>query len=329
MAVKLTDLPNEMLTKIIQTIGAISLPYGHRQNVKSLAALCRVSKRLCDLVRPELYRTCDFYNAYELIKYFKSSGIDKVPSGTLLALQVSPSDEDSFACLDEDFAEESGSLAKLTEAVSGVLYFGVYLCCQSGQPDDNHPDYYLPLFKAVNPKSLLYSSGFSPAGMGMLERGKPSLKFSVFVETISSYTRLTKLQMPFLTFDKVTKAQLDILRRLPLEFVRLDWPASLTPAKLGAIVMALPALRAKGLVISYTDAMFEMEFGMGESYAELGFKRSNKGLARASIRAWLKKQGKEELMDKVCWQVATGDEADFERSDLGTAAWKELALVGA
>ena len=323
MAVELTDLPNEMLTKIIQALGAVRQGFGNRRDSKPLAALCRVSRRFCILVRPELYRVCNIGDAYDLAQYFESSGIRQVPNGTLVAVRVSPQGGYDFTCLEEELMEGTARLANLKQAVSGVKYVVVDLTRENYELCDNNPNYYLPFFKAFDPKFLLYDSSFMPVEMKCDGPGKPALEFSILMKTISSFTRLTKLQMPYVVFDKVTETELEVLRRLPLEVVIFDWPSAITPAKLCAILMALPFLQDKGLVISYQD-------DAGDDLAATDFRESFGDFTQASLEDWLEEQGKEDLLDKVCWQIlVAGPKANCEMYNPRGAISEESALVGA
>lgn len=291
---KFDDLSTELVERIVAILGKQSKPYGHRKNLAALARLCRVSKRLCDVARLELYSVASFASCYAMTDYFERSGISKVPNNTLKRIFIGPDEEDSFFMLDE-------AAELFAPHCKGVKYLEIYICWMDGNMLDNKPALYLPLFRVIDPKSILHDPGFSPNDMANCGHRPPVLPLSTLVAAFSSYTRLTYLRLPMIDFDRLEKPEVDILGRLPLEYLCLDWPTSLTCAKVCALLEALPKLREGGLVIASRPGRLELELGMiGQT--DQAFLRQNRGLSISALEKYLEKQGQGGLLVKVNWQ---------------------------
>ena len=324
---KFDDLPNELLSQIIAILGEPSRPYGHRKGLSGLVSLCRTSKRLCDLARPEIYSAASFDYAFALTSYFQKSGINKVPAGTLVKLSIAPGEEDSFAMLGDEYystdeeepghaavekeeKEETDILEHIASCCTGVKYLGIYLCWQSSNMEDNFPEHYLPLFKALDPLSIIYDSGFSPTDMSYAHQGNPYIDLSELLDSFSSYTRLKYLFMSHVNFDRVDKGQLAILSRLPLEYLHFDWPSGLTAGKVFAILDALPKLRKNGLVISCHETSLSVEWiqtnGDFPPTTE-DFMEQNAYLSIAEIETYLVAKGRTDLLEKLLWEVSEAE----------------------
>jgi hypothetical protein len=148
--------------------------------------------------------------------------------------------------------EEADILDHIASCCTGVKYLEIYLCWQSSNMDDNFPDLYLPLFKALDPLSIIYDSGFSPTDMSYAHQGNPYIDLSELLDSFSSYTRLKYLFMPHVNFDRVDKDQLAILSRLPLEYLHFGWPSGL---RLERSLRSLMPFRNSGKMVWSSLAM--------------------------------------------------------------------------
>ena len=328
---KFEDLPNELLSKVIAILGEPSLPYGSRKSLPALISLCRVSKRFCELARCEIYSTAEFNDIYSLLRYFVGSGLSQCPLGTLRKVCVAPRGDDSFLWLERGFAHDieidddsPSGLSKGIENVTArvrkeatvttfgklavkyctsVQYLEIYLSWLDSDMYDNYPEYYTPLFKAMNPKSIIYNTGFSPADMVDHEVREPSIQFSKLLDIFSTYTRLAYLRLPAVHFDKLETSEVAILAKLPLEYLRFDWPSQLTKHKLYAIMDVLPKLQKKAFVVSSRRSRMGMEMDDGvHSRTESHFDEHNWGLTLSDIQAFLKEKNREDLLERLFWE---------------------------
>ena len=310
---KLEDLPKELLSRIIGVLPSIDRPYSESKKSRSLLNLCRVSKRFRDLARLEIYSSAYFEHISALRNYFYKSGLLKSPPGTLRKISIYPSERSSFWTL--------GGTPEMTKHVaifcSGVEHLEIYTFHDDRNLKDTNVNHYIPLFKAINPKSIKFSAGFSPTDLEMCGYKSPRLNFSTLAEILTLYARLTKLELPGLVFDRVGKDELDILARLPIEKLSLEWPSSLSVEKVYDILVALPDLKSKGFDISYRGTFLEEDEelygGDGRSLVVIDFEQKNPGVTSAAIQAYLKENGREDLFEKILWQGGFDD--DDEKDD--------------
>ena len=314
------DLPNELLSYIIAILGEPTAPYGYRKHLSPLLSLCLTSKRLCDLARLNLYSAASFDKCSDLETYFCESGINKVPPGTLRKILVSPGMDRSFASLltfdevregDEEAGEDSEGITMeqiLAKHTTAVDYLAIFTKWEFENFDDNDPDFYSPLLKAVNLISVIYESGLSPTDIRCRGGGDPSVPADFLLDAIHTYSRLTYLSMPMLDFHALSKDDLGVLFRLPLEYLRFDWPSTLTADLIYELLVGLPKLRKNGLVISCQQSQYAVEMFRGDDddddrfdLTERAFLRNNNNLSLPEMEAYLRSKQRTDLLEKLLW----------------------------
>lgn len=313
------DLPNELLERVIALLRVVQTgPRGFEGYLRDAARLCRVSKRLCSLVKPELYTVAAFDDGFDMSLFFCVSGIRSLPTGSLRSIFISPKETaPTFFLLEQ-------SIDLFAQYCSAVRYLEIYLHASEffeGRPSrlvnntaDIDPMLYLPIIQSVNPRALICRAALSPYGTRLFsEAGEPSLPLSSLLWALSKYTCLSCLRMPMVDFDDLGVSGLQALARLPIEYVRFDWPTSLTCAKVLALLGALPRLQDNGLVLysrygfaeghgQTADGHFLWQPDMPDD-AEEEFAEKNPGLNSATLAAFLADNGRNDLLAKVQWHA--------------------------
>lgn len=271
---KCSDLPNTVLKRIIAILGASSPPCDQRKSLSALLHLCRVDRRVCGLSCLETYRTVEFTYGCNLETYFAKSDITKVPKGTLRKLLIRPGYKDSLSLL-----EEAAGLSD--QNTIGVQYLEIYLCWQSGNMLDTQPEYYLPIFEATNPKTLVFDSGFSPVDMHNCKCEGPKIAVSTFLQALSSYTQIAFFRMPLIDFESTSDQDFSKLAKRPLKHLCLDCPTFFSPTIVCKLLVSLPKLRQRALVVSSQCARLSCEMDMAfdeednKSFTDLEFEERN------------------------------------------------------
>ena len=312
---KLEDLPNELLSRVMVVLGASKTQYDKKRNLSALKSVCRVSKRFCELARAEIYSKAHFNHGPTLVHYFYESGITKCPSGTLRKIYIVPNKSRSFHNLEAVAKRLQGKTSpkvglseQMAKSCGGVTQLKIDLLLLEGNMGDNNAEFFLPILKAINPEILDFDTVFAPTDGMTTGRSIPiaSVKLSALVDAFASYTRLKTLALPTIHFDRIGKKELDLLARLPLEYIHLAWPTGLSPKKLFDIIGVLPKVVKKGLVVECRASFIESE---GDQYGPDGyypseslFRRKNAGFTLTALEAYFKEKEAMDQLEKINWR---------------------------